>query len=48
MHSYLIKIVMHDGSKGQCKGRFVNDWAAVDAMLDAFFEARHISARRLA
>ena len=48
MKPYLITIVMHDGSHGQCRGLFANDWAAIDAMLGAFHDARRISARRLA
>lgn len=48
MHSYLITIVMEDGSRGTCRGLFANDWAAIDAMLAAFHDARQISPRRLA
>lgn len=46
MKKYLITIVMHDGSYGCCHGVFANDWAAIDAMLDAFHDAARITARR--
>jgi hypothetical protein len=48
MHSYLITIVMHDGSRGHCRGVFATDWDAIDAMFGAFHDARRISARRTA
>lgn len=48
MHNYLITIVMQDGSHGRCYGLFENDWQAIDCMLTDFFDARRISARRLA
>lgn len=47
MRRYLITIVMPDGSRGQCKGLFLNDWAAIDAVQAAFFDARRITPRRL-
>lgn len=46
MKTYLITIVMHDGSCGVCRGVFANDWAAIDAMFDAFHDAARITARR--
>lgn len=48
LHKYLITIVMADGSQGRCHGLFENDWHAIDCVMDAFFDARRISARRLA
>ena len=48
LHNYLITITMHDGSRGQCKGHFSSDWAAIDAVLVAFYDALHITPRRLA
>jgi hypothetical protein len=48
MRSYLITIVMHDGSRGHCRGQFPTDWDAIDAMFGAFHDAKRISARRLA
>jgi len=48
MYRYLITIVMPDGSRGRCHGIFDNDWHAIDSMLVAFFNAKCISARRLA
>ena len=48
MKTYLITIVMHDGSRGCCRGLFSSDWAAIDAMFDAFPDAVRISARRAA
>lgn len=47
MRNYLITIFMHDGSHGTCRGAFANDWQAIDAMFDAFHDAKCISARRL-
>ena len=47
MRAYLITIVMHDGSSGHCRGEFATAWDAIDAMFDAFHDARRISARRL-
>lgn len=47
MRRYLITIVMPDGSRGQCKGLFCNDWDAIEAMQTAFFDARSITPRRL-
>lgn len=47
MRSYLITIVMHDGSRGRCRGLFTSDWEAIDAVTTAFFDARSIFPRRL-
>ncbi len=46
LHPYLIKIVMHDGSQGVCRGSFTSDWDAIDAMMGAFHDAARITARR--
>ena len=46
MKSYLITIVMHDGSVGRCRGSYLTDWDALDAMCTAFYDAKRISARR--
>ncbi len=47
LRPYLITIVMHDGSGGHCRGLFATDWDAIDAMFDAFHDARRITAKRL-
>ena len=47
LRSYLITIVMPDGSGGHCRGLFATDWDAIDAMFAAFHDARRITARRL-
>jgi len=48
MKAYLLTIKMPDGSVGRCRGMFANDWDAITTMLDAFGDARMVSARRLA
>lgn len=47
MRTYLITILMRDGSKGRCHGLFESEWHAIDCALSTFFEARRISARRV-
>lgn len=47
MHKYRITIVMPDGSRGAAWGQFANDWDAIDTTIDAFSDAKRISARRL-
>lgn len=47
MRSYVIKIVMPDGSVGRCRGIFDSDWAAIDAILSAFSDASSVTPRRL-
>ena len=47
MNSYLIIIVMHDGSRGRCRGLFASDWDAIDAMLTAFGDAKRVTPRRV-
>lgn len=48
MRPYLITIVERDGSCGHYRALFKSDWDALDAVMDPFFTARRITARRLA
>ena len=47
MRNYLITIYLHGGAFGHCRGSFATDWDAIDAMFDAFHDARRITAKRL-
>lgn len=48
LHKYQITIVMPDGSRGTAWGLFASQWAAIEAHLATFADAKRISARRLA
>lgn len=43
MRAYLITIVMHDGSRGTCRGAFASDWQAIDTMMTAPSTCQRIS-----
>lgn len=47
MKTYLIRITMPDGSRGQCHGLYADGFDAVIQTLTHFPEAQRISARRL-
>lgn len=47
LRKYLVVIVMSDGSKGEHEGNYEDGFDAVINALEAFPEARRISARRL-
>ncbi|ADU99797.1 hypothetical protein [Alicycliphilus denitrificans] len=42
MRRYLLIICMDDGSKGQMRGMFRNDWEAIDTILGSGLE--HVAA----
>lgn len=42
MRPYLLIIYMDDGSKGQMRGMFHNDWEAIDTILGSGLE--HVAA----
>lgn len=47
MRSFLIVIVMRDGSRGEHHGLYSDGFAAVIQAIDYFPDAKRISARRL-
>ena len=48
LHKFRISVVMHDGSRGTSWGLFTNYWDAIDSAMTAFYNARRITARRVA
>lgn len=48
MRTYLVQITMTDGSQGEHHGLYPSGFDAVICALEAFPQAKRISARRLA
>lgn len=48
MSLYLITVKMRDGSGARYRGLFASDWDAIATMLETFFDASAVTARRLA
>lgn len=46
-HKYQVTIVMPGGLIGKAWGLYATQWEAIDSHMDAFADARRISARRL-
>ena len=47
MKTYSITITMPDGSQGKCLGIFSDGFAAINAILNDFPDAKSVSARRV-
>lgn len=47
MHHYLITIVDEFGGRAQYRALFASSWDAIDGVLDPFFTAARITARRV-